>query len=729
MGEMSSPTALKDAACAGSLFDPGRNCLVVTRADRAALLVDAEQYFRAFSEAAERATQSIIILGWDFDSRTRLLWDAEGRGAPSVLGDFLNFLVRRRRSLEIYILNWDYPMVFGTDREVRPEYGLGWSPRRRVHLHYDNTHPVGASHHQKIVVIDDALAFSGGLDLTCRRWDTCAHQAVDERRSVEGDPYPPFHDSMTAVDGAAARVLAQIARQRWKLATGEIIPPVTRSSDPWPASLEQHMMNVDVSVSRTVPKTDVLEEVREVEALYLDMIAAAKRYIYIENQYFTSERIGQALAARLAASDPPEIALVTRLLSHGWLEEHTMHVLRTRLVKQLREADRHHRFQVYYPHVPGLAEGTCVDCHSKIMVVDDEWLRVGSANLSNRSMGFDTECDLTFEARGRPRVMQAIRDFRDRLLAEHLDVDPERVREEVRQTPSLHSAIRELQSEDRTLRVLEDVPDWSDTVISLASVADPERPVSVGQLMEQLSSDTGTRRHAPAWGKIAVIVLVIAGLAAVWRYTPLSELVTAERIIEWAQSLGAVWWAPLVVMAAYTPAAFLMFPRPFITLFAVIAFGPVLGFVYGLVGILSAALVTYFVGRALPRNTVRRIAGDKLDQMTEVLRRRGLLAVFAVRIVPVAPFAVVGIVGGAVRIKLWHFALGTVLGMVPGTLTTSVFGDQLQTALEDPSRINYWLVAGVLLFFVGLMFGVRRWFAKEHRLAHQPAEAHGQFPA
>ena len=152
-------------------------------------------------------------------------------------------------------------------------------------------------------------------------------------------------------------------------------------------------------------------------------------------------------------------------------------------------------------------------------------------------------------------------------------------------------------------------------------------------------------------------------------------------------------WAPLVVMLAYTPACFVMFPRPLITLFAVIAFGPVLGFVYSIIGILGAALATYFAGRALPPDTVRNIVGDRMNEMTEVLRRRGLLACFAMRIVPAAPFAVEGIAAGAVRIKLWHFSLGTVLGMAPGTLTTSVFGDQIQTALEDPSRINYWLIA------------------------------------
>jgi uncharacterized membrane protein YdjX (TVP38/TMEM64 family) len=523
---------------------------------------------------------------------------------------------------------------------------------------------------------------------------------------------------MALVDGDAAQVLAQIARTRWTLATGEVIPMVSRRSDPWPSSIEPDVTDVDVAVSRTVPGTDAAREVREVEALYLDMIARAKRYIYIENQYFTSDRIGAALAARLNESDSPEIVLVTRLLSHGWLEEHTMHVLRTRLVKQLRAADAHGRFEVYFPFIPGLDDGTCVDCHSKVMIIDDEWLRIGSANLSNRSMGFDTECDLTFEARGRRRVSDAVRDFRDRLLAEHLDSSIDRVSETVERTRSLHAALRELRSDERSLRVLEDVPDWSDAVINLASVADPERPVSLDRLIDEFSPDLAEHKSGPAWGRIAAIAVVFAALTALWRHTPLSGLVTPERVMDWAQSVGTLPWAPLVVMAAYTPACFIMFPRPLITLFAVIAFGPVLGFVYSLLGIVTAALATYFVGRVLPRDTVRKLAGDKLNEMTEVLRRRGLLAIFAVRIVPVAPFAIEGMVAGAVGIKLWHFALGTVLGMLPGTLTTTIFGEQIQTALEDPSKINYWLVGGVVVFFVGLILVVRRWFVKQHRATH-----------
>jgi phospholipase D1/2 len=220
-------------------------------------------------------------------------------------------------------------------------------------------------------------------------------------------------------------------------------------------------------------------------------------------------------------------------------------------------------------------------------------------------------------------------------------------------------------------------------------------------------------RRQPAWGKVLLIALATAALAAAWRFTPLAELVTAERIVGWARAVRGVPWAPLVVIALYTPAAFLMFPRPLLTLLTVIAFGPWLGFAYGMAGILVAALATYYAGRLMPRHAVKRLAGEKLDDMSKKLRADGLLAVTAVRLVPLAPFAVEGIVAGAVRIRVWPYALGTFLGMLPGVLATSVFGRQITAALEDPSTVN-WLIVGAVLLALGVLtYLVRRWFASK----------------
>ena len=217
------------------------------------------------------------------------------------------------------------------------------------------------------------------------------------------------------------------------------------------------------------------------------------------------------------------------------------------------------------------------------------------------------------------------------------------------------------------------------------------------------------RPRRPAWGKLAIIAIAIASLFALWRYTPLAEIATVDNTLDLARRVGDTPWSPLIVLAVYTPAAFVMFPRPLITLFAVIAYGPWLGFGTAMAGILVSAVCTYYTGGALPENTLRKLAGDKFERAMGALRGRGFAASFAVSIAPVAPFPVIGMVAGAAAISLWQYLAGMALGMLPGTLATTVFADQLKNALEDPSKINYWIVIGVIAVFVALMLGVRRW--------------------
>ena len=80
-------------------------------------------------------------------------------------------LVRRNRRLRIYVLLWDFAMIYVADREIIPLYAHPWRTHRRIHFRLDGSHPIGASHHQKIVVIDDHVAFVGGLDIAEHRWD------------------------------------------------------------------------------------------------------------------------------------------------------------------------------------------------------------------------------------------------------------------------------------------------------------------------------------------------------------------------------------------------------------------------------------------------------------------------------------------------------------------------------------------------------------------------------
>jgi phosphatidylserine/phosphatidylglycerophosphate/cardiolipin synthase-like enzyme/uncharacterized membrane protein YdjX (TVP38/TMEM64 family) len=702
-----------------TLFKPGENCCAVAQADRVSFVVDADGYFRLFRRAAEKAARSIVILGWDFDSRT-VLEQEEGK-PPIILGDFLNGLAKRNRRLHVKILDWDYPIVYGMDRELPPTLGISWKTHRRVDFRYDDTHPVAGSHHQKVVIIDGKLAFVGGLDLTNKRWDTCDHTADDPRRKHEDKPYPPFHDVMMAVSGPIVDHLSAIARERWHNATGEHIEVAKADSDPWPDLMPVHVEKGRVAVSCTAPPAEGKEAIRQIEDLYLDMIMAAKRYIYIENQYFTSESVGEALKARLAEPGGPEIVVVTRLLSHGWLEELTMSTLRTQLVRELRAADPHGRFHCYYPDVAGLTEGTCLDIHSKLMIVDDEWCRIGSSNLSNRSMGMDTECDLTLEADGDAKIAAAIRTFRNDLVGEHSGLPAQEVERAVQSEGSLARAIASLSGagDPRTLKVLP-APELPEAKLVMAKVGDPDSPIELEKIVEQVAPEAVSAKGGFALRKalyfLAGIIVAAAILALLWTRTPLAQWVTRDNAMQVADWFAGHWWAPALIVAAYTPASFVMFPRWIITMTAVIAFGPWHGFFYGFAGILIAGLATFLPGRLFERDTVRRIAGKRLRPVTRFMERKGLIAVTLVRLVPIAPFPIVNVVMGAMRVKVLHFIGGTFLGMLPGMLAATVLSDQLAAALEDPTRVNFWMIAAAVILLMTVAFFSQR-YVRRHGAA------------
>jgi uncharacterized membrane protein YdjX (TVP38/TMEM64 family) len=194
-----------------------------------------------------------------------------------------------------------------------------------------------------------------------------------------------------------------------------------------------------------------------------------------------------------------------------------------------------------------------------------------------------------------------------------------------------------------------------------------------------------------------------------WRYTPLSAWTDADRAISWAAEFSLMWWAPIALILAYTPACLVLFPRSLITILGVAAFGAWHGFAYAMAGILLACGVTYFAGTRLNRDTVRRLARGKLNRISKVMRRRGVLAMTAVRLVPLAPFAVVNVVAGAIHLRLRDFMLGSALGILPGTLVATVFGDQLVTGLRDPRSLNLWLVGALVLALVGGTRLVKRW--------------------
>lgn len=701
---------MTEAAGTRRILRPGANCWRLVSACRAAGLIDGAAYFSALRAALARAQHSVFIIGWDVDSRIPLLPGVEpADGLPIPLGDFLDALVKRRDGLHIYVLNWDFTMLYALDREVLPVYQLGWRTHRRLHFHLDERHPLGASHHQKIVVIDDALAFAGGLDLARRRWDTPEHRPDEPRRvDSRGRTYPPFHDVQLAVDGAAAAALGELARERWRRATGREPKAETRSgAAPWPPGLNADFTDVEVAIARTEPAFGPYPEVQEVKDLYLDAIGAARQCIYIENQYFTASAIGAALAARLSEPHGPEVVVVSRQ-SGGWLESNTLEVLRARLIRDLAAADRHGRLRIYIPYQLDQP----IKLHSKLMVVDSCLLRVGSANLNNRSMGLDTECDLAIEATDTV-ARQAIQALRDRLLGEHLGVPPARVTAEIARAGSLIKAIDALRGNQRSLEPFTPVVSLGlEARLPSMTLIDPERPVDPDWLVDELvPGETQTHAHRRII-VLAGILLAVGGLAAAWRWTPLSELLNIQSLAQSAQWLKSAPGTPLWVLVIYLLASLVAAPITVLVVATILVFGPALGFAYALAGALLAAAFDFWLGHALGRPAIRRLAGPRLNAISRRLGENGLLAVLAVRVIPVAPFTVVNLVAGASRIRFHDFLLGTLLGLMPGLLALTVFSGRILSVVQDPSLISLTLLAAALAAIGAGAYALRRWLKR-----------------
>lgn len=468
------------------LLEPGVTCWRRAHTPRLGMVVDCKDYFAAFREACLQARHRIFLVGWDFDSRIRMMPEDPQDGWPVKVGPFITELVRRRRELHIYILKWDVAFFTMIRQNPWPRRALEWKMSQRVHFKLDGEHPLGSCHHQKVICIDDRFAMVGAIDITRDRWDTRDHIDRDRRRrNPAGDRYAPHHDAAMAVEGEAAQALDHLCRDRWQRATGEVLPHPPRASGTdetvqWPQAVPIITRDRTCGIARTLPPYNGDPGIFEIEALFLRAIRRARHRIYLENQYFASRAIGKALAERLREPDPPEVVVVNPRHADGWLEEKSMDAARAKLVALCRRADHAGRFRIYFPVT---RKGVPIYVHAKITIIDDLLLKVGSANINNRSMGFDSEGDLAVAAEDhdgplRRTIFERMLD----LVAEHLETSPETVEATMEQhggrlIPAIEALRRE---EGRSLRVLDplrpdDLDDLDDMLVD-TQLADPERP-------------------------------------------------------------------------------------------------------------------------------------------------------------------------------------------------------------------------------------------------------------
>jgi len=697
------------------LFEPGRNCWRVAHAKRVAVLVDGEAYYGAVRSSMTKAQRQILIAGWDIHSQLELVRGPVEEDLPARLADLLTYLLELNPALDVYILLWDYAPIYALERESLFLGDNPWEGHPRLHFVKDDKHPLTASQHQKLVIIDGSIAYCGGFDLSKWRWDTNAHSSKEPRRiDTDGDAYPPFHDLQMLVDGDAAAAVAEVFVDRWRWATGIRIAAPSSSEcagGAWPDGVDVMLCGQQVALARTLSAFDERPEVREIEQLYLDTIERAQHLIYLENQYLTSRAVGGALCASLARLQGPEVIIVLPQRTGAWLERYTMDILRARILARLREADRHGRLRVFYPDIAGLSEG-CLMVHAKLTIADDKLLRIGSSNLSNRSMGLDSECDLCILGRHDDEIT-AIRGLRHRLLGIFLSVDAGEVaRAEARareRGEGIIHALEELQAKrdaaDDPPRVRlanlegEVDPEW-DRQLPDERIIDPDRPIDADLVTDVV---VGGEEHVPhvRWRLVLGLGLLafFVGLAAAWRWTAVGDWLSPQAIAAVLTTMSETGWGPPVAIAAFVAAAVVAVPVTLLILVSAIVFGPLLGASIALAGSIASALSGYGIGRYLGRPAVERMTGGGLERLGKRLARYGILTVVTVRVVPVAPFAVINLFAGASHLRLRDFMIGTAIGMTPAIIAMSIFAEGLLSLISkaDLRAIALVLVGGLAL--------------------------------
>jgi phospholipase D1/2 len=397
------------------------------------VIVDASAYYAAFYRAASLARNHILILGWQFDTGVKLLRGDAARAAPYPveLLPFLDALCRERPALRVYILAWDYSLVYSLEREWLQSLKFEFQSSPRVRFEFDAHPQFGGSHHQKLVVVDGALAFVGGLDLCEERWDDRSHQLRHPLRvNGSGLACRPNHEVQASVQGDAAVALMRVFGQRWLAALGEDLPlsaqpdsPVTgldlQSIEP-SAILELRAERV--ATAMTLP-SEKGAGVRTIQGALTAALLAAERLIYVETQYFTSRTLTSVLLQRLAAADRPrlQVLVVMPRGADNSKEKFALGDLQSAMLSELEQAAKAHGHELRF--LCSAVDGT--DCeaatfiHSKLLIVDDELLCIGSANITERSMSVDSELCLIWQAPAGTPLAADIQRVRASLLAEH----------------------------------------------------------------------------------------------------------------------------------------------------------------------------------------------------------------------------------------------------------------------------------------------------------------------
>jgi uncharacterized membrane protein YdjX (TVP38/TMEM64 family) len=253
--------------------------------------------------------------------------------------------------------------------------------------------------------------------------------------------------------------------------------------------------------------------------------------------------------------------------------------------------------------------------------------------------------------------------------------------------------------------------------LSASEIVDPERPINMECLLDYFdidsdSRDDDARVRQKAW-RFAMVIALALLLAILWRWSPLSQWLTMDNLLAFADTIRESPMTTPIVLAIYIIGSCLMFPVTLIILATALSFGPYTGFALAFSGSLLGGLASYLLGRWLGRDVVRRLAGEKVNRLSRKLARRGWLAVALVRMVPIAPYTIVNMVAGSSHISTRSFLIGTAIGMGPGILAIMLFEGGLEHAIREPGWSSVVVSLIALSCALLILFFFKRWLMRK----------------
>ncbi|MBD63622.1 MAG: hypothetical protein CME62_00310 [Halobacteriovoraceae bacterium] len=684
------------------ILKPQRNCIQIDRNSHYKLLVDGENYFEQLYKILPEAKSSIYIHAWEVDSKLRLKRD---HNHDVELKNYLFSLVDKNPELNIYIICWDFSFVFFFERELFLKWKLDYLNHERIHFCYNTKHKLGGSNHQKFVVIDDEIVFLGGMDVTKRRFDSRDHEpGSDLRVDPRGHRYGPFHDVQVMIAGESAKTVADIFREDWLDLMGERLEEPKKKLK-WPPDLAG---DIHGELRGAISRSGVLGQSQDITKenleLYLDCIQNAKHYMYFESQYLTSADFVEALAQKLEANtEGVEVILVISNDWSGYFEERILGAISQRNLKRLLEADKYKKLQLVTPCIHRDGKKHFIKVHSKISIIDDVFIRVGSSNLNERSLHLDSEIDFSLEAQNPIQRMQIKKLLHD-LLAEHTGVSLEEVSKKLNDL-SLCEYIEKNQLNSRALVKIKRFTESSAVYLApFKFIADPKMSIT-HFLKSNLIQFYGQVKQPKM---LMVILGILLGLFLINHFSLFEQLrnYTQGEFLA-AKSEGTLFTYGILIFGL---SSFLGLPLNAMIPIVAMSIPGIEAFFICMMGSLLSSTAGYFLGRGVGTKLIPHQAKAKVDRASRILEGKGVVTVFLTRSLPVAPFIIINMVSGALKIKFHHYILGTFLGLLPGLTIFTFFGHEFQKMSQDFSWSSVMLSFCMLVFLILLSFYLKSVF-------------------